>query len=187
MNEHVRAFVKIARVEHHVVRGDVNDGERRGLFERHLVGHVLHLARIDDERVRVAAEFRHREHALSLGKSMHFFSDRIDRAGNFIADDARQLWRVGIQTDARHEIGKVDSGGAHANANFIFARLGIRLFAHLQNFRRSCLRDPNLTHRAWMPQTRRAVDTFVRAPARSSARPTSEMEKRDAPNGSTLA
>jgi hypothetical protein len=115
-------------------------------FERHLLRHRKDLTDRDDQRIGVSTEFGHAEDAvpdLVLGDA---FAKPVNRAGHFVADDAWDLGRVGVEPDAGHQIGEVDAGRSHADANLALAGLGVRRASHLEDFGRASAGDPYLSH-----------------------------------------
>src|SRR5207253_11169783 len=100
------------------------------------------------QRVRVAAEARHRQHAIADGKIADALAHLVDDARGFVADDARDRRRIGIHAHARRQVGEVDARRFHAHAELAFGGVGIRRLAHPQDFRRSRFADPDLTHRS---------------------------------------
>ena len=56
----------------------------------------------------VTAKPDHRHYAIALGNVVDVRAERVDNAGNLVADDRWQLRRVRVEPHARHDVGKVD-------------------------------------------------------------------------------
>src|SRR4029077_17888906 len=72
----------------------------------------------------------------------------------------RWLVRVGVDADARHDVGEVDAAGSHVDAHRAWPQGGIGPLCDLEDVRPAVLRDFYRSHR---DQTTRLLGIVVRA------------------------
>ena len=78
--------------------------------------------------------------------AVHAGTDRVDAAADLVARHDRHRRQVWIDTQAAHDVGKIDAGRFDANANFAGFGFGIGRLFDFEDFRRAGFRDPNLPH-----------------------------------------
>ena len=100
----------------------------------------------DDDGVGVAAEARERDHAIPFGEADDRAADRVDVAGDLVADDERRLRRVRIEAQPRQDVGEVDPGGAHADPDLAVAGRRVWKLACLEHVGRAVSGDDDLAH-----------------------------------------
>ena len=72
----------------------------------------------NDEEFGLTFEARHSDDGFTYQISINPFAGVFDYAGSFITHHARFRRAVGIQTLPREDVGKVQTGGFHANQDF---------------------------------------------------------------------
>src|SRR5439155_207313 len=82
-------------------------------------------------------EARERDDALPGGEdAVGAGTEALDRARDLVADHARARRRVGVEAEARHHVGEVDAGGAHADERLAGAGDRVRAVADLERLGR---------------------------------------------------
>jgi hypothetical protein len=99
----------------------------------------------------MGTESGHSDHARSHGRRGGAFADSVDDSRRLVPYDAGGFGCIGIEALACHDLGEVQAGGLHADADL--ARSGFRIggASDLQDFGAAGLRDPYRSH-AFVPR-----------------------------------
>src|SRR6266478_4600287 len=146
VNQHGLLALQRAHDYEQLPRREVVYRNRRGLFMGERGRFREDLFHRHNRYVRIAAEARQRKDVPGDPGLVHAWTYHVHNTGNFVADDTGNLRRVGIQTLAREDVGKVDAAGFYTNPDLAPSRARVRRFTQLQFLRATMTDDEHLFH-----------------------------------------
>ena len=146
VDQHPFAGTHVAQTHQHQPRGEVVDRDRGCVLEAEVVRDRSHRRLRDAHHVRVTPESGHADDTVAVVAAFDPLAHFIHHPRHLVAHDRGQLRRVGVETHAGKNIGKVDARRLDLNPHLTGTRLRIRRLSQLEHLRLTNFWNPHLFH-----------------------------------------
>ena len=148
LDQHALARPERAVADQARGRRRVHDRQGGALLEAPAVGQGNEVPGAGHDQLGVGAEAAAAHHAISDRDPLGPLPQRLDLAGELVADDARRLRRVLVQAHPCEHVGEVHAGGLHPHPHLARAWLRIGPLLDLHYLGPAVLGDHQRPHRA---------------------------------------